>query len=221
MFTARHVISSAPIRELMAAISRAPASLPPAEKLRYRDFITVALVVDKPDLFPDNWIYIHEPNVRVGRIQNFRSWSPEMVPDEKLSCLGLEYFCFEGDGLWTTTDAELIALAKRELAQIGLAARGRGQGRLRRAPEEGVSGLRRRVQVHVDAIRDGHRGALSDAAPRRPQRHAQVQQPGPRDDDGHADRAQHPRRRDSSTTCGTSTRTPSTTRPASRASRRR
>ena len=120
-FTARHVISSAPIRELIASIEPAAASLAAAEKLRYRDFITVALVVDKPDLFPDNWIYIHEPNVLVGRIQNFRSWSPEMVPDERLSCLGLEYFCFEGDGLWTATDEQLIALAKRELAAIGLA----------------------------------------------------------------------------------------------------
>jgi protoporphyrinogen oxidase len=120
-FTARHVISSAPIRELMASIEPAPASLAAAEKLRYRDFVTVALIVDKPDLFPDNWIYIHEPNVLVGRIQNFRSWSPEMVPDEKRSCLGLEYFCFEGDGLWTATDEQLIALAKRELAAVGLA----------------------------------------------------------------------------------------------------
>ena len=82
----------------------------------------MALIVDKPDLFPDNWIYIHEPSVKVGRIQNFRSWSPEMVPDAKLACLGLEYFCFEGDGLWTSSDAELVALAKKELAIVGLAA---------------------------------------------------------------------------------------------------
>lgn len=121
VFTAKHVISSAPIRELMASIEPRPLSADAAAKLRYRDFITVALVVDKPDLFPDNWIYIHEPSVRVGRIQNFRSWSPEMVPDAKLSCLGLEYFCFEGDGLWTATDEELITLAKRELAAVGLA----------------------------------------------------------------------------------------------------
>jgi protoporphyrinogen oxidase/putative flippase GtrA len=124
MCTARHVISSAPVRELMTSITPRPASADDAEKLRYRDFITVALVVDKPDLFPDNWIYIHDPSVRVGRVQNFRSWSPEMVPDEKLSCLGLvglEYFCFQGDGLWTMPDEELIALAKSELAQIGLA----------------------------------------------------------------------------------------------------
>jgi protoporphyrinogen oxidase len=120
-FTARHVISSAPIRELVASIQPQPACKHAADKLRYRDFLTVALIVDKPDLFPDNWIYVHEPAVKVGRIQNFRSWSPEMVPDDKLACLGLEYFCFEGDGLWNSSDAELIALAKRELALVGLA----------------------------------------------------------------------------------------------------
>ena len=119
--TARHVISSAPLRELMTAIAPLPASAEAAKKLRYRDFVTVALIVHKPDLFPDNWIYIHEPRVRVGRVQNFRSWSPEMVPNENMSCLGLEYFCFEGDGLWNSSDEELIALAKRELAAIGLA----------------------------------------------------------------------------------------------------
>jgi protoporphyrinogen oxidase len=120
-FTARHVISSAPIRELVSSIQPQPACKPAADNLRYRDFLTVALVVDKPDLFPDNWIYIHEPAVKVGRIQNFRSWSPEMVPDDKLACLGLEYFCFEGDGLWNSSDEDLIALAKRELAFVGLA----------------------------------------------------------------------------------------------------
>jgi protoporphyrinogen oxidase len=120
-FTAKHVISSAPIRELVHSFTNKPACVEAAEKLRYRDFITVAVVVDKPDLFPDNWIYIHEPSVKVGRIQNFRSWSPEMVPNEKLACLGLEYFCFEGDGLWNASDDELIALATKELAVIGLA----------------------------------------------------------------------------------------------------
>ncbi|HML27443.1 MAG TPA: NAD(P)/FAD-dependent oxidoreductase [Hyphomicrobium sp.] len=120
-FTARHVISSAPIRELMHSFAEAPDCLTAADKLRYRDFITVALVVNKPDLFPDNWIYIHEPSVKVGRIQNFRSWSPEMVPDRNLACLGLEYFCFEGDGLWAADDKELLALARKELATIGLA----------------------------------------------------------------------------------------------------
>jgi protoporphyrinogen oxidase len=120
-FSARHVISSAPIRELVASIRPQPDCKPAADGLRYRDFLTVALIVDKPNLFPDNWIYIHEPSVKVGRIQNFRSWSPEMVPDPKLACLGLEYFCFEGDGLWSASDAELMALATKELTQVGLA----------------------------------------------------------------------------------------------------
>ena len=80
------------------------------------------LILKDRDQFRDNWIYIHDPSVKVGRVQNFKSWSPEMVPDPGLNCYGLEYFCFEGDGLWASSDADLIALAKRELAQIGLAA---------------------------------------------------------------------------------------------------
>jgi protoporphyrinogen oxidase len=121
-FTAKHVISSAPIRQLIGSINPTPSCKHAADKLRYRDFLTVALVVDKPDLFPDNWIYVHEPSVKVGRIQNYRSWSPEMVPEDKLACVGLEYFCFEGDGLWSSMDTELIALARNELTKIGLAA---------------------------------------------------------------------------------------------------
>ena len=120
-FQARHVISSAPVRELVHSIPTSQEATEAADKLRYRDFLTVALVVQKPDLFPDNWIYIHEPSVKVGRVQNFRSWSPEMVPNPEQSCLGLEYFCFEGDGLWAADDSELMALAKKELAEIGLA----------------------------------------------------------------------------------------------------
>jgi protoporphyrinogen oxidase len=120
-FSARHVISSAPIRELVDTLDVSAACKAAADALRYRDFLTVALVIDKPDLFPDNWIYIHEPSVKVGRVQNFRSWSPEMIPTPDATCLGLEYFCFEGDGLWTSSDADLIELAKRELALIGLA----------------------------------------------------------------------------------------------------
>jgi protoporphyrinogen oxidase len=120
-YTARHVISSAPVRELTEKISPLPISLFHARELRYRDFLTVALMVKKGDLFPDNWIYIHDPSVKVGRVQNFGSWSPEMVP-AGMSCLGLEYFCFEGDGLWTSADADLIALAKQECAKIGLIA---------------------------------------------------------------------------------------------------
>ncbi|KTS35975.1 FAD-dependent oxidoreductase [Methylobacterium indicum] len=119
-FTARNVVSSAPIRELVGAIRPAPLSTFQARSLRYRDFVTVALIAKAKDSFPDNWIYVHDPAVKVGRVQNFRSWSPEMVPDESYTCLGLEYFCFEGDGLWNAPDSELIALARREIGQIGL-----------------------------------------------------------------------------------------------------
>jgi protoporphyrinogen oxidase len=118
---AGHVISSAPMRELAGRIHPLPAALPNALDLNYRDFLTVALMIRSDDLFPDNWIYIHDPRVKVGRVQNFRSWSPEMVPDEALACVGLEYFCFEGDGLWSALDDDLIALATKELATLGLA----------------------------------------------------------------------------------------------------
>jgi protoporphyrinogen oxidase len=117
---AAHVISSAPMRELASRLHPLPAALPEAANLKYRDFLTVALMIRSPDLFPDNWIYIHDSKVKVGRVQNFRSWSPEMVPDPDLACVGLEYFCFEGDGLWSASDDELVALATKEMAQLGL-----------------------------------------------------------------------------------------------------
>ena len=117
---AAHVISSAPMRELAGRIYPLPATLPSAMNLNYRDFLTVALMIKSDDLFPDNWIYIHDDKVKVGRVQNFRSWSPEMVPDPELACVGLEYFCFEGDGLWSMSDDDLVALATKEMAILGL-----------------------------------------------------------------------------------------------------
>jgi protoporphyrinogen oxidase len=117
---AAHVISSAPMRELAGRIYPLPATLPSALNLNYRDFLTVALMIKSDDLFPDNWIYIHDSKVKVGRVQNFRSWSPEMVPDPELACVGLEYFCFEGDGLWSMSDDDLVALATSEMAILGL-----------------------------------------------------------------------------------------------------
>jgi protoporphyrinogen oxidase len=119
-YTARHVVNSAPVRELVQKLAPKPISLLNARELRYRDFITVALMINKPETFADNWIYIHDPSVKVGRVQNFGSWSPEMAP-AGMTCLGLEYFCFEGDGLWTMSDEELIALATREITKVGLA----------------------------------------------------------------------------------------------------
>lgn len=120
MIQARHVISSAPMRELAARIHPLPQTTIQANQLKYRDFLTVALKIRSDDLFPDNWIYIHDSKVKVGRIQNFRSWSPEMVPDEGVACVGLEYFCFEGDGLWSMADDDLVALATREMEILGL-----------------------------------------------------------------------------------------------------
>jgi protoporphyrinogen oxidase len=119
-YTARHVVNSAPVRELVQKLAPKPISLLNARELRYRDFLTVALMINKPEIFADNWIYIHDPSVKVGRVQNFGSWSPEMTP-AGTTCLGLEYFCFEGDGLWTMSDEELIALATREITKVGLA----------------------------------------------------------------------------------------------------
>ena len=118
-----HFISSMPIRELIQRLDppAPPNVIEAANHLNYRDFLTVALVVDKANVFPDNWIYIHDQEVKLGRIQNFKNWSPEMVPDPSKTCLGLEYFCFEGDGLWTMPDEELIALGKKELEMLGLA----------------------------------------------------------------------------------------------------
>jgi len=122
-YSGSHFVSTMPIQELIRALDPAPPKevLAAASDFRYRDFLTVALILRQRDVFPDNWIYIHDPSVRVGRIQNFKNWSPEMVPDPETTCLGMEYFCFEGDELWTRSDADLCALAARELAQLGIA----------------------------------------------------------------------------------------------------
>jgi protoporphyrinogen oxidase len=118
-----HFISTMPIRGLVGALDPKPPAdiLNAARNLKYRDFITVALIIDEPELFPDNWIYIHEPGVSVGRIQNFKNWSPEMVPDQRYTVLGLEYFCFDSDSMWNAPDADLVAQGTREIAKLGLA----------------------------------------------------------------------------------------------------
>jgi protoporphyrinogen oxidase len=116
-----HFLSSMAIRDLIQCFEPAVPEevLTAAENLNYRDFLTVALVINKREIFPDNWIYIHEPGLKVGRIQNYKNWSPYMVPDPDKSCLGLEYFCFEGDKLWTMADHELLDLGKKELIALG------------------------------------------------------------------------------------------------------
>ena len=116
-----HVVSSMPFPLLLRAMNPQPPKevLSAADDLHFRDFLTVALVVPESAGFPDNWIYIHSPDVMVGRIQNFGSWSPYLVKDGK-TCLGLEYFVFEGDELWNATDEELISRGTRELSMLGL-----------------------------------------------------------------------------------------------------
>jgi protoporphyrinogen oxidase len=118
-----HFISTMPMADLVAALDPpAPDEVvSSARALRYRDFITVALILKQAEVFPDNWIYIHDSRVQVARIQNFKNWSSEMVPDQRFTMLGLEYFCFEGDALWAASDEELMAIAKKELATLALA----------------------------------------------------------------------------------------------------
>ncbi len=120
---AEHFLSSMPIRTLLHSLEPAPPAeiLAAADRLRYRDFLTVGLIVDQEETFPDNWIYIHSPEVKLGRIQNFKNWSPYMVPDPSRTSLGLEYFVNEGDELWTSSDEELIELGTRECDLLGLA----------------------------------------------------------------------------------------------------
>jgi protoporphyrinogen oxidase len=123
---ADHVISTMPLRTLVRSLDPAvPApARQAAEGLSYRDFLVVALMLKREKLFPDNWIYIHTPGVKVGRIQNFNNWSAAMVPTPGITCVGMEYFCFKGDGLWSMADADLARLASSELASLGLARAG-------------------------------------------------------------------------------------------------
>ena len=118
----RHLLTSMPLTRLVALLEpKAPnAILEAARKLSYRAFVIVLLIVDKKDLFPDHWIYVHSRDVRVGRIQNFKNWSAAMVPDPEKSSVGMEYFCNEGDEIWTLPDADLKDMASRELSELGL-----------------------------------------------------------------------------------------------------
>jgi protoporphyrinogen oxidase len=155
-FEADHVITTLPLRNLVRSFRPpAPATVrDAAEGLRYRDFLVVALVLDREDLFPDNWIYIHTPGVRVGRVQNFNNWSAAMVPVPGRTCLGLEYFCFAGDGMWTMADADLIDLATRELAELGLAPGAR--------VEDGAVVRMPKAYPIYDAAYSGHVAAIRD-----------------------------------------------------------
>lgn len=121
-FKGDHFISSLPVTLLLRKMDPPPPApvLKAANGLKYRDFLIVSLIIDQDNLFPDNWIYIHSPEFKVGRIQNFKNWSPAMVPDAGKTCLGMEYFCSQGDRIWAMDDAGLIKLASREVIDLKL-----------------------------------------------------------------------------------------------------
>jgi protoporphyrinogen oxidase len=121
-FAGTDFISSAPLQELIKALEEpAPEEVQrAANRLRYRDFLIVSLIINCKDVIADNWVYVHDPSVRVGRIQNFKNWSPAMVPDPNKTCLGMEYFVFQDDDLWSSSDDKLIDLAGEEIVRLGL-----------------------------------------------------------------------------------------------------
>jgi len=136
-FRAGQVFSSMPLRQLLRAMDPPPPPdvLAAADSLTYRDFLTVALVLDAPKLFPDNWIYIHSPQVRVGRIQNFGNWSEHLLADPATSCVGMEYFVNDTEAFWSLSDDELVRFAYGELRHIGLADAGLLKGFVVRIPK--------------------------------------------------------------------------------------
>jgi protoporphyrinogen oxidase len=162
--TADHLVSSAAVRDLVRLLGTdVDTSVTQAsEGLKYRDFLIVGLIARGKARFNDNWIYIHDPNVKVGRIQNFGSWSPDMVPDPDTACYGMEYFCFEGDGLWSAPDADLLALARSELNMLGLVpADAVIDGQVVRQ-KKAYPVYDDTYQFHIDTIREGLEARFSN-----------------------------------------------------------
>ena len=120
---AENIVVSLPLTEFVKKVGgdKPKEVVEAADSLKYRSLLTVNLMMDRPESFPDTWIYVHSPDVKVGRVQCFKNWSPYMVPNEKVSSLGLEYFCTEGDELWNAKDKDLVELGKKEIDQLGLA----------------------------------------------------------------------------------------------------
>ena len=115
------LISSMPLDLLSQGFDPSPPQqiVSASKELKYRDILIVNLIIDRETLFPDNWIYIHDPNVLVGRIQNYKNWCSEMVPDQSKTSLGMEYFCTRGDDIWTSSDRDLIKRASSEICKLG------------------------------------------------------------------------------------------------------
>ncbi|GDX78302.1 hypothetical protein LBMAG42_01130 [Deltaproteobacteria bacterium] len=155
-WAADEVLSSVPLTLLVQMLSPAApdAVLHAARQLTFRNLLSVNLIVDHPDLFPDNWIYVHAPELKVGRIQNFKNWSAAMVPDASKTSLGLEYFCSDDEELWRMDDAALVALGTAELRSTGLL---RGAevigGSVARAPKA-YPVYKRGYQAHLDVLVD-------------------------------------------------------------------
>ncbi len=193
-YPCNEVISSMPMSQLLMAMDPPPPAevLAAAKDLRYRDFLTVALVVPDDGIFPDNWIYIHSPEVKVGRIQNFGSWSPYLVKEGR-TCLGMEYFVFEGDETWSMADEDLVELAKTELGKIGLVTRADVEaGYVVRVPKA-YPFYDERYKANVQRMRDWLADCAPNVHPVGSQRHAPLQQPGPLDVHGHAHGREHRR----------------------------
>ena len=161
-FDADHVLSTIPITALVRGMDPPQAVVDATLQLRYRNLLTVNLIADRRDLFPDNWIYVHEPNVQLGRIQNYKNWSPNMVPDPSKTSLGLEYFCSDNEPLWNMTDGDLIELGKKELHAIGLGAP-IVDGCVVRVPKA-YPVYNRGYEVHLGAIQT-YLGGFSNLAP--------------------------------------------------------
>ena len=168
-FEADRVITSLPLTTLVRSLDPPPPAnvLKAAKSLRYRDYLTVCLIVNDPDPFPDNWVYVHDKSVRVGRVQNFKNWSEEMVPPEDRATrtsLGMEYFCNVGDDLWEMSDADLTDLATREIERVGLVRPGLvADGVVYRVPKS-YPVYDEHYAGHVAAIRefvDGFENAMS------------------------------------------------------------
>ena len=194
-YVARNLVSSAPVRDLMARLSPTPLSLLHARELKYRDFLTVVLIGRTARELPDNWVYIHDPKVQVGS----RAELPLLVaghdPRPGLDLPRPRIFLLRGRRPLDLSRCRTDRAGEGRNRAYRPDGAGRRGGRLRRAPAQGLPRLRRRLCGPPRDDPPGDRRALSDAAPRRPQRHAQVQQPGSCDDDRHADGRQHPRRR--------------------------
>ncbi len=166
------VLSTMPLKELLQSIADVPQPIrDAASKLRYRDFLIVALILKDKNAFDDQWIYIHTDDVKVGRIQNFKSWSPEMVPDASMTCYGMEYFCFEKDALWSMSDAALVELAKQEIETLKLATKDTVvDGFVIRQPkaypvydheyQEHINTLRRWMEQHCPNLQVAGRNAM-------------------------------------------------------------